>query len=57
MSFNKRIIPALDKLVEMRGEIKNDEIFLERVFGKGDCFMGSKKSFNYLEEIRKQLNK
>jgi hypothetical protein len=57
MSFNKRIIPSLDKLIEMREEINNDHNFLEKVYGKGDCFMGPKESFEYLEEIKNQLNK
>lgn len=57
MSFNKRIIPSLDTLVKMREEINNDEIFIERIFGKGDCFMGPKESFSYMDEIMKQLNK
>jgi hypothetical protein len=57
MSFNKRIVPALDRLVEMREKINDDEAFLKMVFGKGDCFMGPAESFDYLNEIRNKLNK
>jgi len=57
MSFNKRIIPALSELIKMREQINNDADFLQRITGKGDCFIGPPESFSYLEEIRKELNK
>lgn len=55
MGFNKRYLPDLDKLVEMRNEIGNDREFLRTVLGKSDCLMGSSESLQMIRYIEEEL--
>ena len=56
MSFNKRILPELEKLIELRESIGDDREFLRSVIGKSDCLVGSTDSMNYVKEIELKIN-
>jgi hypothetical protein len=56
MSFNKRILPELEKLIELRESIGDDREFLRSVIGKSDCLVGSTDSMNYVKEVELKIN-
>jgi hypothetical protein len=56
MSFNKRILPELEKLIELRESIVDDREFLRSVIGKSDCLVGSTDSMNYVKEVELKIN-
>lgn len=56
MSFNKRILPDLESLIELRKSLGNDREFLRSVIGKSDCIVGSTDSMNYIKEVEQKIN-
>lgn len=56
MSFNRRILPQLEDLKEMRNSCNNDIEFIKRIVGKSDVIMGPSDSMAFISEIRKNLN-
>ena len=56
MSFNKRILPELEKLIELRESIGDDREFLRSVIGKSDCLVGSTDYMNYVKEVELKIN-
>jgi hypothetical protein len=51
MGFNKKYIPDLQRLKEIRISCKSDEEFLEKVLGKADAIIGSIEAVRYLDKI------
>lgn len=58
MSFNKRYLPALDVIKDLREKSESDEIFLKNLLGKSDTIMGPKDSVEYVNSmIEKTIKK
>ena len=55
MSFNKKYLPEVEKLIEIRKNYSSDEAFLEQYFRKVDAVFGSEESFKYIKELRKKV--
>jgi hypothetical protein len=55
MSFNKKYLPEVEKLIEIRKNYSSDEEFLEQYFRKVDAVFGSEESFKYIKELRKKV--
>lgn len=51
MGFNKKYIPDLQRLKEIRISCKSDEEFLEKVLGKADAIIGSIEAVRYLDKV------
>lgn len=56
MSFNRRILPNLEELVELRKSFESDSEFIKRIIGKSDVVMGPSDSMAFISEIRKQID-
>jgi len=54
MGFYLKHLPSAKKLKEKREELQDDDKFLTWVYGKGDAFIGSIKSFKYLKKIKNE---
>lgn len=52
MGFHLRHLPTTKKLKEKREELQDDDAFLTWVYGSGDAFIGSIKSFKYLKRVK-----
>jgi len=57
MGFNKRYLPELDRLKEIRKSCSSDSDFLYKVIGKADALIGSSDSMDYLNTIREKIEK
>lgn len=57
MGFNKRYVPDLETLKEIRKKHSNDEEFLKSVVGKSDVLMGPPDSIDFLDYIRNKFYK
>ena len=55
MSFNKKYLPELPDLIEIRASYSSDEEFLDVFLRKVDAVIGSEESFRYLDEIKKRV--
>ena len=55
MSFNKKYLPELPKLIKIRETYSSDEEFLDQYFRKVDAILGSQESFEYIHEMRKKV--
>jgi len=55
MSFNKKYLPEVEKLIEIRKNYSSDEEFLDGYFRKVDAVFGSEESFKYIEGLRKKV--
>jgi hypothetical protein len=55
MSFNKRYLPSLDTLKEIREKCDNEKEFLNIILGKSDLFSGPNDSVSYIESIIQNL--
>lgn len=55
MSFNKKYLPELEKLVRIRESYSSDEEFLEEYFRKTDAVIGSPDSFEYIRQMRERI--
>ena len=55
MSFNKKYLPEVEKLIEIRKNYSSDEEFLDSYFRKVDAVFGSEESFKYIEGLRKKV--
>ena len=51
MGFNKKHIPDLQKLKEIRKSCKSDEEFLEKTLGKADAIIGPVDAVRYLDKV------
>lgn len=51
MGFNKKHIPDLQKLKEIRKSCKSDEEFLEKILGKADAIIGPVDAVRYLDKV------
>ena len=54
MGFNKKYLPPIDKILEIRERYKSDFQFLEEYIGKYDCLVGSRESMDYLKSIEEK---
>jgi hypothetical protein len=54
MGFNKKILPPIDKMIEIRNSYPSDSEFLEGFIGKYDCLIGSRESLDYLKEMEEK---
>lgn len=54
MGFNKKILPPLEKIMEIRRSYESDSQFLEGYMGRYDCLMGSRESMNYIKELEEK---
>jgi hypothetical protein len=54
MGFNKKYLPPLEKILEIRKSYESDSEFLRLYLGKYDCLIGSKESMDYLKELEKK---
>lgn len=57
MGFNKRYLPELVDLKEIREEYGNDKKFLETYLYKPDAIIGSTDSMDYVRLIEKEYEK
>ena len=58
MSFNKRYLPELSSLIQMREKYSSDEEFIEFIedyYKKADALLGSSESFEYIREAKKRI--
>lgn len=55
MSFNKKYLPELEKLVQIRESYSSDEEFLDEYFKKTDAVIGSSDSFEYIRQMRERV--
>lgn len=55
MSFNKKYLPSVEKLIQIRESYSSDEEFLEDYFRKTDAVLGSPDSFEYIRQIRERV--
>ena len=55
MSFNKKYLPELEKLIQIRESYSSDEEFLEEYFKKTDAVVGSSESFEYIRQMRERV--
>lgn len=55
MSFNKKYLPDLDRLIKIREGYSSDEEFLDQYFRKVDAVIGPEDSFNYIKNLRKKV--
>ena len=51
MGFNKRYLPELDKLREIREKMNSDEEFLNMYLYRPDVVLGSADSMDYVKEV------
>ena len=54
MGFNKRYLPPVDSLREIRGKMKDDAYFLKIYLYNPDAIIGSEDSMDYLREVEKE---
>ena len=54
MGFYLKHLPSAKTLKQKREELQDDNAFLSWVYGKGDVFIGSIKSFKYLKRIKRE---
>lgn len=54
MGFNKKYLPPIEKMLEVRESYESDSDFLRSYIGKYDCLIGSKESMDYLKELEKK---
>jgi|688.fasta_scaffold1098881_2 hypothetical protein len=57
MSFNRRILPEVEKLVKMREKAQNDEEFIKSLYRGADALQGSTESFNYVAQVKYEIEK
>lgn len=55
MSFNRRILPDLDKLIKMREKAENDEEFIKSLYRGADALQGSPESFKYVAQVKYEI--
>lgn len=58
MSFNKRYLPDLPKLIEMREKHSSDKEFIDFIedyYKKADALLGPNESFEYIKEAKKRI--
>jgi hypothetical protein len=51
MGFNKRYLPEIRKLKEIRLKINSDKDFLNIYLYRPDAVLGSVESMNYIREV------
>jgi hypothetical protein len=56
MGFNKRYLPELEDLKEIREKINDDEKFLKTYLYRPDVIIGSSKSLDYVKEVEFSYN-
>jgi hypothetical protein len=54
MGFNKKYLPPIEKMLEVRKMYDSDSDFLAKYIGKYDCLIGSRESIDYLMELEKK---
>jgi len=57
MGFNKRYLPELVDLKEIREEYDDDKKFLETYLYKPDAIIGSTDSMDYVKSIKEDYEK
>jgi len=57
MGFNKRYLPELVDLKEIRIEFSDDKKFLESYLYKPDAIIGSTESMDYIKLVEKEHEK
>lgn len=55
MGFDKRYLPEIGKLVEIRSAINSDKDFLNTYLYRPDAVFGSFESMSYVKEVEKLL--
>lgn len=55
MGFNKRYLPEIGKLKEIRLALNSDKDFLNTYLYRPDAVLGSIESMNYVKEVEKLL--
>lgn len=55
MGFDKRYLPEIGKLVEIRSAINSDKDFLNTYLYRPDAVLGSFESMSYVKEVEKLL--
>lgn len=58
MSFNKRYLPELSSLIQMREKYSSDEEFIDFIedyYKKADALLGPSESFEYIQEAKKRI--
>jgi hypothetical protein len=55
MSFNRRILPEVEKLVKLREKAQNDEEFIKSLYRGADALQGSTESFNYVAQVKYEI--
>jgi len=56
MGFNKKYLPEIEDLKEIRRSFNNDEEFISMYLYKPDAIIGSNESHSYLKTIEIELN-
>jgi hypothetical protein len=54
MGFNKKYLPPLERMIEIRNTYETNSDFLNSFIGKYDCLVGSRESLDYLKELEKE---
>ena len=54
MGFNKKYLPPIEKMLEVRESYDSDSEFLNKYIGKYDCLIGSRESMDYLKELEEK---
>lgn len=55
MGFNKRYLPELNKIKEIRKKMNSDEEFLNVYLYRPDAVIGSTDSMDYVKEVESLL--
>lgn len=55
MGFNKKYLPELSKLKEIRENMVDDKRFLDIYLYKPDAIIGSTESVEYLKVLEKEI--
>jgi hypothetical protein len=55
MGFHRRVIPDLEKLIEIHKECKSDSDFIRRVVGKSEAITGSDEAIRYLDQVYEKI--
>lgn len=57
MGFNKRMLPSLNELIDLRKSINDDRAFLKKVIGNADCLIGNSDSMDYVNSVELEIIK
>lgn len=55
MGFNKRYIPDLPELENLRSKFSCDEDFLKKIIGKSEALIGPSDSMRYIETMEDSI--